>query len=246
MSTIVNQAITSFNQGNAFYKSKNYEKALASYEDTLDQDNSFVHAYLWKAKSLIQLKRYEEGIKCFLKEEHRYRYSKRESYAVQLINLLLEKDAPNNAINLVQKLELDLKDNYLRTHLALLFANENYHEVIHDLLQLSEVEMNSEHNVLLEGESVPKKAQNKLAKEWVIPRYLSAKKQHFMLHELSIKRKDLNANLSEIKTALETIKNSTKGNYAEQLRKVESILDNCKVFVLEHGKLMLKTEIHRH
>lgn len=242
MSTIAHTAITSFNQGNAFYKSKNYEQALRSYEATLNQDNSFVHAYLWKAKALIQLARYEEGIECFIKEQNRYRDSKRESYAVQLINLLLEKGAPNKAMNLVQKLELDLKDNHLRTHLRLLFANENYHEGIRDLLQLSEVEMNREHNALLEGDSIPKKAQNLLVEERLIPRYVSAKKQHLSISKLSIKRKDIISTLSEVKTALERVKETKKGNYAEHLTQVESILENCKALVLDHGKLMLKTD----
>ena len=104
MSSIANQAIASFNQGNALYKSKNYEKALESYEATLEQDGSLIHAYLWKAKTLIQLERYEGGINCFLNAQHRFRDSKRESYTIQLLDLLLEKGKPNQAMDLVQKL----------------------------------------------------------------------------------------------------------------------------------------------
>lgn len=48
--------------------------------------------------------------------------------------------------------------------------------------------------------------------------------------------------LSEAGITLEAIKNSKKGGYVEQLAQVESVLDNCKTLVLEHGKLMLKMD----
>lgn len=224
MSDTKNQSIIHFNDATKLYNIKLYDEALKLYSKSVDADVTFADAHFCIAKTQIRLKEYKSGIAHFCKYIHLIPEKNQGKYTLALSNILNEENKPDEALKLIQQIDIDFTEEQTFKILPLLLCNHRMNEAIHKIINLStNNKIKAGHKKLLENESTPETIKKSLKDDNIIPRFLDATNQIRKLKSAGIQHKEYFRITQEANGILKELRTERQNNYALELQKIDEL-----------------------
>ena len=242
MSSIRNQAIVYFNNANELYKLENYQNALENYQKTIDYDHTFVFAYLWKSKTLLQLEKYDEGISYFTKNIELFHKSKQADYTLQLSEILLKKGVLEKPLALITQLNIAFSEKHLFDYLRILLVSKKEDQAILKIINSSSnsTTILNTYQRLLKDPLVPVEVINQLEQENSVPRFFGIQNKVAIFKSIKNENKEYQKLIKEIPSLITALQKNTVVDIS-RITEIENRLKKLQEILLVHGTTLLKT-----
>lgn len=243
MSISTNQAIVNFNDGNKLYKVKLYKEALEQYQKAIKNDPTFYNAHFCVAKTLIRLKKYNDGLNHFTKFENLIPDENKADYLLALANFLTEGKQPELALKLVESKKTTFKDSQILNYVSILLSNEKAISAIHNILQINSTSIvATEYKQLLDNDTFSSTVIHEFSKDNIIPRFHFSQKKIAQLHKVGIQNKELKKKIEGIVELLELIQSKENIDFNSKLNDVEEELLQAQHIIFQHGHYLLNAK----
>ncbi|MCP4181173.1 MAG: SH3 domain-containing protein [bacterium] len=237
------QAITHFNDGGKLYKVDLFNEALEQYEKALENDPTFHDAHFCLAKTLIRLKKYDDGISHFSKYVHLIPKEKQGNYILALSNILIDEHQQGKALSLVESLNISFTEKQTFDYVPILISNNKVYDAIDKILQIKNADfVAKEYKALLENKSFTESTINKFCKDNIIPRFYLAQKKIELIHKLGIQNKELKQKIDDSVALVKIIRTEKRVDYASKIEELDEKIVQAQNIVLQHGYTILKTK----
>lgn len=241
MSEVKNLAIEYFNDANKMYNGKLYDDALKLYKKAVDTDLTFGNAHYCVSKTLLRLRRVDEGISYFNKYQHLLPENNRFDYVKALSDILLEEKNPKESLKLIEQYEDIYIKNKPKDYLKLLIQNGKIHSIDEVLIKKfsDEKKINSLYQGLIQDETIGKTDVEKLKNGSAIPQYVKYLEQIRILLNAEISNDSYNAQITEVKNQFSLIRENPRDSF-KIFSLINGNLDNIKKLLFEQVQRMNK------